>query len=465
MKRCLAIITGLISLFSTAVNSQNAPVTTAPVIYNPGPSATVSVTVTDFIDIGAVSLTLDYDYSVVQVTAVTANTNFPGFTTDWTTQPGRLVMGWYGLSGITLPDNSILVDITFSGLTSGSTDLVWTDNGESCEYAKYDNGAYTVLNDIPSTYYYRNGYLGYQREGPVTIAPYYPAEANSDICIPITVNGFSDIGAISLTLDYDPAVLEFLSIYSNTIPVTWTFSGEVTDPGRLIAGGFGDGFGTLPDETILFNACFHYNGGTSALTWYDEDEVSCEYADALTLEPLFDDPYGNYYINGLIGPTLTADFEADTLTPPRNFDVHFTDLSNGNPTSWEWIFDRDSDVVFVGGTNDHSQNPVVQFTEGGPYTVTLTVHNSYFTDTRTKEIYIWVGIPGLWEGKVSTEWFTSGNWDDWRIPEITTDVVIPGTGPDFWPVYDGDFNIGIDCKTLVVEPNATITITGDLNIP
>lgn len=447
-----------------SLDSRNlAPVTMAGFVADTGPNVVVPITVKDFADIGAFSLTMDYDPSVAQITGVTPNGNLlPGFTADWTTNPGRIILGWTGSPGVTLPDNSVLADITFGGLVTGGTDLTWIDNGISCQYFKYDGGLMTELCDIPTGDYYKNGHIGFGPYGPVTVVPTLSSPPNQDICIPITVYQCTNIGAISLTLDYDPSVLIFQSINSAT--VTWPLSGQAVNPGRLIVGGFGPGI-SLPDGAVLFNACFHYNCGGSALAWWDEDGIACEYADAVNFNPYYDLPQSTYYIDGFMGSTpLTTDFIADNVSPPRDSVVTFTDMSTGNPTSWDWSFDRTS-VVFINSTNAHSRNPQVQFTEGGLYTVTLVAHNAGYSSNKVKVDYIRVGTPGYWTGTISSSWSSPTNWDNWRVPDNLIDVLIPAAAAN-WPIYDGDLTIGVQCKTLTLEAiTSQLTITGDLIIP
>jgi PKD repeat protein len=82
-----------------------------------------------------------------------------------------------------------------------------------------------------------------------------------------------------------------------------------------------------------------------------------------------------------------ADFTADNTNPSTNMDVTFSDLSINNPNTWLWEF-TPSDVIFTNGSNNTSQNPVVQFTENGMFTVSLTVSNSGGSNTEIKTDYI-----------------------------------------------------------------------------
>ena len=82
-----------------------------------------------------------------------------------------------------------------------------------------------------------------------------------------------------------------------------------------------------------------------------------------------------------------ANFIADNATPRIDQTVNFTDLSLNTPTVWSWSFSP-ATVTFVGGTDATSQNPQVQFNEGGLYTVTLVADNAFGSDTEIKTDYI-----------------------------------------------------------------------------
>lgn len=155
---------------------QNAPITTAGTLNNPSPGPiTVPITVTGFQNIGAISLTLDYDYSVLTFVDGNQNPSIPGWfvITDNDLGNGfhRIIMGWYG-SGISLPDNSSIMDIEFTYI-SGSTTLAWYDQGGSCEYADQDSNP---LNDIPTSDYYINGYIC------GTLGSTNPVVGNTEVC-------------------------------------------------------------------------------------------------------------------------------------------------------------------------------------------------------------------------------------------------------------------------------------------
>jgi hypothetical protein len=84
---------------------------------------------------------------------------------------------------------------------------------------------------------------------------------------------------------------------------------------------------------------------------------------------------------------LTANFVANNVIPPLYSTVNFTDVSFGGPTAWNWTISPSS-YYFINGTNLSSQNPQVQFTAPGNYTISLTVTNGGNNNTETKTNYI-----------------------------------------------------------------------------
>jgi len=79
---------------------------------------------------------------------------------------------------------------------------------------------------------------------------------------------------------------------------------------------------------------------------------------------------------------ILADFTADVTAGDAPLEVHFTDASIGNITSWSWDFDGD------GEEDTTAQHPVYVFNEPGEYTVRLTISDGSNSDTETKADYI-----------------------------------------------------------------------------
>lgn len=137
-------------------HTQNAPLTNAPIISScSGSSIDVPITVSDFNDIGAISLTLHFNSSAFTYNSFTNNSGFPGLAA-YNPNPGVITAAGFSVSdGISLPDNSILLTIHFNSLGENSN-LNWFDDGTSCEYAG-PPPTYIVLNDEPQNSFYIDG--------------------------------------------------------------------------------------------------------------------------------------------------------------------------------------------------------------------------------------------------------------------------------------------------------------------
>ncbi len=159
----------LIIIFQFTSTAQNAPLTTLGSVSAASPgSIQVPVTVTNFSNIGAIYLSIDYDYSVIQLTGATPHPQLPTFLhgdADLGTGFHRITLGWYG-NGLSLADGSAIMTLSFN-YSSGNTILTFFDNGPSCEYADGDGNG---LNDIPTSDYYYDGLVcaALSNPGPIS---------------------------------------------------------------------------------------------------------------------------------------------------------------------------------------------------------------------------------------------------------------------------------------------------------
>lgn len=122
-----------------------------------------------------------------------------------------------------------------------------------------------------------------------------------------------------------------------------------------------------------------------------------------------------------------ANFSANQTNVNTGATVSFSDLSSGAPTSWSWTISPATGWSFTGGTNANSQNPQVQFTTAGTYTVSLTASNAQGNDTETKNNYITVtdGGTGGCEN-VQTSAYTMGfetgeDLSEWAVYNLNGD--------------------------------------------
>jgi len=91
-----------------------------------------------------------------------------------------------------------------------------------------------------------------------------------------------------------------------------------------------------------------------------------------------------FFITNFAFAELIADFSADQTIVMADNPIQFTDLSTGNPTSWEWDFENDGTI------DSYEQNPEWTYYDVGIYSVSLIVSDGTNEDSEIKEDYVMV---------------------------------------------------------------------------
>ncbi len=168
----------------------------------------------------------------------------------------------------------------------------------------------------------------------------------------------------------EPLVPDFVAdITSGFAPLTVSFTDLSTGNPETWLWDFGDG--TFSEEQnplhTFTNAGSYDISLTVSNSFYTENTTSFQYIEVLAPEPLI------------------PDFVADITSGFAPLTVSFTDLSTGNPEIWLWDFGD--------GAFSDEQNPVHTFTNAGSYDISLTVSNSFYTESTTSFQYIEVLAP------------------------------------------------------------------------
>ena len=293
----------LIALSAQRISSQNAPITTAGNIVSTGMTVIVPITAANFTNVASCNLRFSYDQAIVTAISVTKGPSLPGNLASNVTNPGLINLGWYHSANVTLPPNTVIFNISFTKVTSGTSPLSFVDNGNSCKFSDIYSVA---LIDVPTANYYINGSVTFQDFAPKTFAPLITSCPGSLINVPITVKNFNTIGSVSLTMNYNPAVLSYIAPITNNIDFPELTADVDEVSGTVIIGGFpSSGSLTFPDNTVLITLHFTYLGGYTGLNWYDNG-TSCEYSGPLPVFPALNDiPFNSFYTNGSVGPAPT----------------------------------------------------------------------------------------------------------------------------------------------------------------
>jgi hypothetical protein len=321
LKRILLISVSLLLLALPAAKAQDAPITTAgrTTTATPLTNVTVPVNVTGFNVIGQFTLTMIFDITNVQYVSATTNPSLSGMTVTYTPPSdnnyGKLVFTWTGTGNVSLSDGSSIVNLTFS-YTSGTGLLIWDYSyGSVCQYKRWVSGVLTVLNDSPQYLFYLNGGIS-NRSAPVTMAPTIASPVTGTLPLAIKVNGFTTIGALTLYMEYDPAIITYLGTFTKNGAFGSNFVvGDITGFGskRMIVIQWYGSSVTLANGSTLCTLNFSYPSykcDPCLLSWYDSGPT-CEYADA-SGDVLIDMPQVSYYLNGIVASALSYTWTGKT---------------------------------------------------------------------------------------------------------------------------------------------------------
>jgi hypothetical protein len=130
--------------------------------------------------------------------------------------------------------------------------------------------------------------------GVVTVLT--PIETGNIVDVSATVYNFINVGAVSLTINYDSKHLQYTGFIQTSIPVDFYHSTGVIRVGWFSMDGI-----DLPEGTELFRMNFIHIGKSAKITFDDSYPVWCEYAGGPPdFTPYCDVPYNIYYINAEI---------------------------------------------------------------------------------------------------------------------------------------------------------------------
>ena len=376
-----------------------------------------------------VTLTV-YDGATTNSEVKTGYISVKNVIADFTGTPLPVVVG----NSITFTDNSYCVPTTwnwqfpggtpssFSGLTPpaitystvGTYDVTLTvtkiggsDTKTRTGYVVVAPPVFNMNNETVTTctgdFYDSGGSTGSYASGESFTKTFYPSSSGS--MIRFIFNSFATESG------YD-----FLKIYNGTTtaaPLLGSYSGS-TSPGTV----------TASNATGALTFTFTSDGSVTGVGW--SASISC--------------------YNSSVPPV--AAFTASSTTPAINTTVTFTDQTTNIPTSWAWSISPNT-FVFMGGTTAGSQNPQVQFTALGQYSVTLTAANAYGSDAEIKANYINV-VPYIY----CTPAFTTGTGSGDYITLVQLGTINNATGASSSPFYTYYSNLSTD-----LTPGSAYTIT------
>ncbi len=419
----IILIAPLFLLVPFNLQSQNAPITTLTTVANAVPgTVTVPITVVNFTNIGAIYLTFDYAYSGLHFVHGTPNPALHGFLiSDMDRGNGnhRVTMGWYGTAA-SLSNGSAIMTITFTYI-SGITLLEWYDNGPSCEYSDGNNN---VLNDIPTSTYYINGYVCGNIASPGTIT------GNTSVCqgqtgLTYSVSPMTNVTGYNWTVPPGAAI----GNGNNTNSITVDYSTGATSGSVTVKGVNECGNGPVSILPVTVNVLPVANAG---------NDVTIPYGTNTTL----------YAASGGTGSfSYHWSPEALLVNPnvqnPQTTNLTMTTIFTLTVTN-QATFCEDSDQVVV-------------TISGGPLTVNPTAVPNAICRGETSQLY---ANAGGGSGNYTCSWTCTPPGS----PPWTSNQANPQVSPDSSETYHLSVFDGINTITgstsLTVNQFSTATISG-----
>ncbi len=263
------------AVYTDGLVSQNpgtvVNVTAATKTAVPGTVVLIPVTASNFTDIGAFDFLINYDLSVLSFTGlVNKNANLVPLSATLATNITATGVGinWQAsATALTIPSGEKLFDMQFT-YTSGSTTLKFdpalsavSTFGLTTLTVNYVDGAVSEISPYTAT----------AGMPDVVAVPLNPVE------IPVTITGFTDMGAFDLVVSYDGNALEFSNII-NILPAL-SSAGEFTfnaTGGKVyiswsLAPTAVTGI-TIADNEKLFDMKYYFSAGSSVLAF---DQAMC----------------------------------------------------------------------------------------------------------------------------------------------------------------------------------------------
>ncbi|MEZ4984657.1 MAG: cohesin domain-containing protein [Saprospiraceae bacterium] len=227
------------------------------------------VTVQNFDAMTGFQFTIQWDEDALAFTGL-QNLSVPGldlndFNTNLT-DDGLLTVVWLAgnvNTGETLPDDSVLFSICFDVIATGNTatNLLFPAFPTPVEFVSAS--AEVVAVQTEGCQVNING--GGNEALTMGLGNVF-ATGGSQVCVPLQVSGFSSVGGMQFTMQWDPQALIYTGVANSAIPglssINFGALTEIQEEGVLRVLWFEptlEGI-SLPDESTLFEVCFVANG-------------------------------------------------------------------------------------------------------------------------------------------------------------------------------------------------------------
>ncbi len=203
----LNFIIGIILLCTTVAFSQTASLTIASLKAQVGDTVDVPITASNLSNVGAISLAISYDSSILQYVGIeNAAVAFSDNATN-----NQILLGWFDNTANTPLNISSgkLVDLRFVVLSNAQVNLNFITN--KCELSDENGNAVTSQ--------LTNGAVNNVTGASLSLAD-VQGKVGDTVDVPITADNLSNVGAVSIKISYNGSILTFAGIQNAAVALT-----------------------------------------------------------------------------------------------------------------------------------------------------------------------------------------------------------------------------------------------------
>jgi len=240
-------------------------------VANAGAKVVLPIKVSAFNSIGAISLKINYDSNVLTFDSLTNVTSGKVFTSSAVN--GVITIGWFDATGntpLTVADSATLVSLNFTYVGSSAVSNV-TFNSSACELSNQSGSP------IANITYTDGSVSPYTGNLPTLTLGNLVSAANASIVVPIDAKNLKSVGALSLKVKYNAALLTFNGVSNAANGITFTSSAS---SGTITLGWF-DATGNSPlnlSSAKLVDLNFSILSGSGNLEFLT---AQCEISDSI----------------------------------------------------------------------------------------------------------------------------------------------------------------------------------------
>jgi gliding motility-associated-like protein len=221
----------------------------------------VKITADSFVNIASMQTFYEYDTTQLEFIGLRNSTiaNLDNNNINRVPRRNMLILSWGdGINGVTKPNGATLFELCFRAIgRNGTTTTVGIKDTVGNEMS---NPAGTGLGTCRV-----NGQVKIGQLVTVTV-PCVEGSPNETICLPIRVNGFTNIASVQLYFVFDPTVMTFVAPARNVnLPPDFSAVNSPVQP-RIVAVSWNPPTGsvTRPDSAVIFELCFRITGAVGS---------------------------------------------------------------------------------------------------------------------------------------------------------------------------------------------------------